>query len=120
MSTRAVYTFKDEYGEHHVYKHCDGYPMAAAEAISKTLPFAWPLPRFEADEFAAAFIQANKQSPGGVRLTHGPQCHGDLAFEYVIAFDGKSLRVDFKDFSGTLQEMLERFPAHAPAQLTSR
>lgn len=64
MSTRAVYTFHDERGRYHVYKHSDGYPegMGACYAINAALTFAWPLPRFEADEFAAAFIAANKSS----------------------------------------------------------
>jgi hypothetical protein len=60
MSTRACYTFIDETEEVHVYKHSDGYPTGAAEFIIAALEFAWPLPRFEADEFAAAFVAANK------------------------------------------------------------
>lgn len=77
MSTRAVYTFigcaEFDRGErHHVYKHCDGYPSGAADAIAAAIPLAWPLPRFEADEFAAAFVAGNKErglsplSQGGV------------------------------------------------------
>src|SRR4051794_36529103 len=63
MSTRALYTFicpgrkQDTF---HVYKHHDGYPKGAAEAIANALPLAWQLPRFEADEFAAAFVAGNK------------------------------------------------------------
>jgi hypothetical protein len=60
MSTRAMYTFRDETGEYHVYKHSDGYPTGAAQWIEAALPFAWTFPRFEADEFAAAFVAANK------------------------------------------------------------
>ncbi len=45
-----------------VYKHRDGYPSGAAQAIEAALPCAWPLPRFEPDEFAAAFVRANKRS----------------------------------------------------------
>lgn len=60
MSTRACYTFKDSSGSYHVYKHCDGYPKGAANSIMAALPFAWSLPRYEADEFAAAFVCANK------------------------------------------------------------
>ena len=62
MSTRALYTFRSEDGsdEHHVYVHHDGYPTGAADKIVAALEFAWPLPRYEADEFAAAFVAANK------------------------------------------------------------
>ncbi len=61
MSTRAMYTFRNAEGEeHHVYKHHDGYPSGAAEALARALPFAWQLPRYEPDEFAAAFVAGNK------------------------------------------------------------
>ena len=36
--------------------------------INEAKPFAWPLPRFEADEFAASFVRAHKTDNGGVRL----------------------------------------------------
>jgi hypothetical protein len=60
MSTRACYTFRSDQESFHVYKHSDGYPSGAAEWIEAALQYAWPLPRFEADEFAAAFVAANK------------------------------------------------------------
>jgi len=82
MSTRAVYTFIDEDDHHHVYKHHDGYPSGAIEFILKALDKSWPLPRFEADEFAASFIAANKDAAGGIRLTTGPSAHGDLSYRY--------------------------------------
>lgn len=60
MSTRAIFTFIDGNEKHHVYKHSDGYPKGAAQALTAALAYAWQLPRFEADEFAAAFVAANK------------------------------------------------------------
>ena len=39
-----------------VYSHYDCYPEGAAEQLRRALEKAWPLPRFEADEFAAAFV----------------------------------------------------------------
>jgi|11BtaG_2_1085332.scaffolds.fasta_scaffold00403_13 hypothetical protein len=67
MGTRAVYFFYDEdfqdlYG---VYKHYDNYPSGAASHIEAAKEYAWQLPRFEADEFAAAFVAANKNPNGG-------------------------------------------------------
>jgi hypothetical protein len=59
MSTGALYTFKDAHSSWNVYKH-HGYPSGAAVAIVNGLLYAWMLPRFEADEFAAAFIAGNK------------------------------------------------------------
>ena len=63
MSTRAIYRFIGDWpGVVTVYKHSDGYPEGAAKAIEAALDFAWPLPRYECDEFAAAFVAANKMS----------------------------------------------------------
>ncbi len=71
MGTRAIYIFEDEHEEVHVYKHYDNYPSGAVDFIENAKEFAWELPRFEADEFAAAFVAANKNRKGGeVRLVN--------------------------------------------------
>jgi hypothetical protein len=94
MSTRAVYTFIGEDKEtHHVYKHHDGYPSGAADAIANALPYAWPLPRFEPDEFGAAFVAGNKSQGGGVRLTRHWDNHGDLKYRYEISLRNSRLRI---------------------------
>lgn len=64
MSTRALYTFRPN-SEHetswNVYKHHDGYPSGAAQVLRDAIDwFAWPLPRYESNEFAAAFVAAAK------------------------------------------------------------
>lgn len=88
MSTRACYTFKDETGEFHVYKHHDGYPTGAASFLVGTAAKAWPLPRFEADEFAAAFVAVNKKSGGDVRLMQSGDIRkiapGDIEWHYTV------------------------------------
>ncbi len=92
MSTRAVYSFKDSSNTFHVYKHHDGYPSGALEWIQAALPLAWQLPRFEACEFATAFIAANKGIHGGaVYLTESYASHGDLDYRYEISFNGSYL-----------------------------
>ncbi len=86
MSTRAVYTFKDEHNTFAVYGHYDGYPSGAADALDKAREFAWPGQRFEAMDYAAAFIAANKTpGGGGVYVTKGHKAHGDLEYDYVIS-----------------------------------
>lgn len=74
MSTRALYSFSED--EHtpaegiiNIYKHHDGYPSGAAETLTEALKYAWPEPRFEADEFAAAFCAAGKVGTAGERTT---------------------------------------------------
>lgn len=62
MSTRACYVFKDQTDTIAVYKHHDGYPSGAVQWIEAAKAHAWPLPRFEANDFAAAFVAANKPS----------------------------------------------------------
>ena len=109
MSTRACYIFKDQYDAVCVYKHHDGYPEGAKEHIAKALEFAFPLPRFEADEFGAAFVAANKPSEGGgVRLIPGGEdgwkTHTDIEYLYQIeCVDGhiqvKAWEVDYRSDS---------------------
>ena len=77
MGTRAIYIFEDEPDhverpdEVYVYKHYDNYPEGAVDFIENAKEFAWGLPRFEADEFAASFVAANKsRTGGGVRLVN--------------------------------------------------
>jgi len=120
MGTRAVYTFIDDDDRHSVYKHWDGYPRWGCKFIANALTLAWPLPRFEADEFAAAFVAANKKQPGDVRLTTGPDAHGDLAYAYEIRCRAGRLRIRIYDpnakhgplFEGTLEEAQQFAASH--------
>lgn len=110
MSTRGIYTFKDEDGSaYHVYVQCDNYPSGALEYFDEAIKRAWPLPRFEADEFAAGFVCAAKGEHGGnCRLLNGKSYKvGDMGSEYhytVTCQDGK-LHIKYRGFSGTLAEM---------------
>lgn len=92
MSTRALFTFADDSGEYHVYKHHDGYPEGESGGVStikNALKNAWKLPRFEADEFAAAFVATSKEAEGGVRLTTGKTwkdaATSDIEYHYVVS-----------------------------------
>lgn len=87
MSTRAIYTFKGFGESHHVYKHHDGYPTGAARAFELALQNAWGLPRYEPDEFAAAFVAANKPDAGGIRLAHKRTQYADVEYGYTIEPD---------------------------------
>lgn len=129
MSTRAVYTFTDANKEtFHVYKHHDGYPSGACEWIEAAKGRAWPLPRFEADEFGAAFVAANKPNDGypggGVRLMPCGDIKKlapmDIAYWYDIKPKGQTLHVSCysidnwegkfkrsKVFSGPLESFAE-------------
>ena len=97
MGTRAAYLFDDGDSQHAVYKHWDGNPSDSAKFLAKAAGWAWDLPRFEADEFAAAFVAANKGAAGGnVRLltANTRSWPSDLAFRYRVTVHGKELRVD--------------------------
>ena len=84
MGTRAVYSFSDDRETFHVYKHWDGYPENALQYISFAKDRAWKLPRYEADEFAASFVAANKIGEGDIRLTPHYNKHGDLDYRYEV------------------------------------
>jgi len=108
MSTRAIYTFRANQEEYHVYKHMDGYPTGAAQNIAAALAWAWNLPRFEPDQFAAAFVAACITDPtinggkkpadqykgGDLRLMPSGNWRdlapGDIEYRYEITgFDGE-------------------------------
>jgi len=107
MSTRATYTFVETGGVdqkyYHVYKHHDGYPEGAAKWIAAALDYAWPLPRYEADELAAAFVAANKDGSGGIRLVADGSKNAwknkaaDQDFHYEITPFGDDLYVKVYD-----------------------
>lgn len=101
MSTRALYTFRDADGDYTVFKHWDNYPSGAHEFIAKALAYAWELPRFEADEFAASFIAANKKAGGGdLRLLAPDATNADalgVEFWYTVEADGPRLKVTCRD-----------------------
>lgn len=104
MSTRAIITFKSAESSHKVYKHCDGYPNTKhgiLAALHKAMDLAWPLPRFETDEFSAAFIAATKTSPGGVRVMNPEEDAADAAFRYTVKAHGNTgaLKVTWKGYS---------------------
>lgn len=100
MGTRAVYTFKSHGEAFHVYKHWDNQPICAAGFISAACLKAWDLPRFEADEFAAGFIAANKDKAGDIRLVKTAKEVADAAYFYTVEHDGKSIVVTCKDYKG--------------------
>ena len=100
MGTRAIYQFQDSDDECYVYKHYDNYPQGAVHFIEEAKSMAWPFPRYEADEFAAAFVAANKNKAGGeVRLISHHfkdedeilNAHSWCDYHYIIHFD-KSLK----------------------------
>jgi len=78
MSTSALFVFRSE--NHHgkevvaIHRHGDGYPFDSILAIRAAVDLSWPAKartrtrvagRYEASEFAASFIAANKTGPGG-------------------------------------------------------
>jgi hypothetical protein len=101
MSTRGLYTFIDsDNTQFTVFKHWDNYPSGAYAFIQNALALAWDLPRFEADEFAASFIAANKKGGGDLRLLNADSTNGDalgIEYHYFIRALGDSLEVITRD-----------------------
>jgi len=97
MGTRAIYTFIDPNyvdDKFHIYSQYDNYPKGAAELIERALSYSWELPRFEADEFAAAFVAANKpKRGGGIRLCNNENDSYDLDYRYEITTINKDLKI---------------------------
>lgn len=86
MGTRAVITFIDaDNSRYSVYQHWDGDPGTVLKQIRQTSK-RWPWPRYEADEYAAAYIATHKTDPGNIRISRGPSAHGDIAYRYEVRF----------------------------------
>ncbi len=88
--------FVDKDGTYKVYQHMDGYPEGPhgiLGLLQKVIASgrAWELPRFEADEFAAAFVCVAKTSQGNVRLVNGGAW--DVAYTYTVKAEGNELVV---------------------------
>lgn len=117
MGTRAVYTFKSHGESFHVYKHWDNTPLNAAAFIAAAAGKAWTLPRFEADEYAAAFVAVNKTKEGDIRLIKSPKQCGDAAYFYTVEHDGSALVVTCKDDEGKrlFKGSIQAFDAWAKA-----
>jgi hypothetical protein len=110
MSTRATYEFGDLHNYHTVYKHHDGYPEGALQHINAAVSYAWPLPRFEASEFAAAFVTANKVGGGGgVYLTQDRDAHSDTEYHYVVGCNEGILSVTCYHRGSSTLELIERW-----------
>ena len=119
MSTRALYTIIDadikarpaeqtRYGLRpavkaskgdawNVYIHGDGYPTGAADYVKRAQAYAWDLPRFEADEFAAALCASAKEGikggnarlmPQGKALAVAARYCADIEYRYEIRATG--------------------------------
>lgn len=95
MGTRAIITFvepKDDYNpkrSYHLYQHWDGYPSGVADHLALMLSSGkcWPLPRYEADEIAAAYVATAKTQSGNIRLAHSRTSAADVAYGYTIKPD---------------------------------
>lgn len=107
MSTRGIYRFSDENNSFAVYKHYDNYPQGAASFLLDMLYKAWPLPRYEADDMAAAFVAANKGHGGDIRLLNLSQVDDKFdmwqEYEYEI-FQAKNGQLIVRVWDGGYQE----------------
>lgn len=126
MSTRAVITFSDKDDTFHVYKHYDGYPKGVLPHISEAREYSWlsadykfgDPTRFEASDFAAAFVRATKKHGGDVRLTTHWNHHGDLAYRYEVTFQEGLLHVTcFLATPGKKNGRWKRVYAGTPAEI---
>ena len=92
MGTRSNIIVADDHSRIQLYRHWDSYPDGEGGVLADlalALPYAWPLPRFEADDFAAALIRAWKGEGGGnIYIDGSPKgwerIHDDVEWVYVI------------------------------------
>lgn len=96
MPTRATLTVSDQTDRFHIYRHHDGYPdgeHGVIRALARAQERAWPQPRFEAGDFAAALIAVMKETAGSIYLTQNADDHDDRNFHYHVTSDDSGLHV---------------------------
>ena len=91
MSTRCNLIVEDSHNRIQLYRHWDGYPDGSGGVLAtleEAVPYAWPNPRFEAADFAAAIVRAWKVGGGNIYIDGSPKAwemiHGDTEWVYVI------------------------------------
>lgn len=112
MGTRATLSVTDQNDRFDIYRHYDGYPNGpdgVIHDIHRAIDRAWPLPRFEAGDFAAAVVSEMKTMPGSVYLTQSAEAHSDRAFHYDVSFEDAGLRVVVHQYSYRVQALLPAF-----------
>ena len=119
MSTRALIIVKDDFEEYGIYRHSDGYPYSkhgVIYSLQEAFVYAWPLPRFEAADFAAAIIAGWKdEGGGGVYLSETDTVDVDVDYIYTINEVDGDIWIEINDgredevFSGFYTEAVKLF-----------
>ena len=73
MGSSSIIAFReadaaDTSDDVYVYQHWTSSPEDIGEQLEGALAYAWPLPRYEHDDMAAAFVGHVKREGGGVRI----------------------------------------------------
>ena len=112
MGTRATITISDKDERFDIYRHYDGYPNGphgVIHDIRAAIDRAWPQPRFEAGDFAAATVAQMKQCPGSVYLTPEAKRHADRSFHYDVRFAENALRVIVHDYASRIDKVIPKW-----------
>lgn len=112
MGTRATISISDKDERFDIYRHYDGYPNGphgVIHDIRAAIDRAWPQPRFEAGDFAAATVAQMKQCPGSVYLTSEAKRHADRSFHYDIRFAENALRVVVHDYASRIDKVIPKW-----------
>ena len=129
MSMLGLFSFPDHEPEcsaswYNVYVSSDCYPEGAAAKIRAALPYALPLPKFYASDFAAAFVAANKPLGGGgvylepsddpTRIVDGTT----IQYRYEISLDsGQNLFVRaYTPYGMIFEGTIDAFEQWAPSR----
>jgi hypothetical protein len=73
MGSRSIIAFRkadatDANDDVYVYQHWTSAPEQIGKQLEGALAYAWPLPRYEHDDMAAAFVRHVKNEMGNVRI----------------------------------------------------
>lgn len=112
MGTRSTLSVQDQHDHFDIYRHYDGYPNGpdgVIHDIHRAMDRAWPSPRFEAGDFAAAIVSQMKTRPGAVYLTNSAEQHSDRSFHYEVTFKENAIHVAVHRYSERVDALLLAF-----------
>jgi hypothetical protein len=118
MGTPAQITFKDANDSIRIICNDDGHPETIASRISNSYKVAWPVGRYDATEFAAAFVATNKTRAGGVYIVNKGIYVAD--YRYVVKPDSlgsQLLRVEAHKVSAASGRWKKMWEGYLPDML---
>lgn len=109
MGTPAEIVVRDSRNTFAIYTHWDGAPHGEHGILNRlrgAFALAWPLPRFEANDFSAAIVASLKKRPGGTYLAVPGQMDANYVYNVRHVGTEMGVRVVVRDLLDETSEWM--------------